>query len=272
MLPGQHLIVIGSETDALSARAAGLTLRDSLLILTPGPRTLTAFLFRQPPEGTIAENVLKHQHGGLNIDACRIGYGAKSLDEVRKEAGSPGRHSSKCQMDYEGGWGPRGDPIDFHPSGRWPTNLVLVHSPHCKQTGTKSVNVTPSRWKHYTETPKTSNNTYAQDAWTKEHFMTSGVTHDANGQETVPNWTCSPDCPVRLLDEMSGERTSGMMVAGQLRKDSYGKGGYHDGFVTPASQHGTYGDKGAASRFYPQFPSLQDALHWLATLISPPST
>lgn len=227
-----------------------------------------AFLFRAPLDGTVAENVLKHGHGGLNIDACRIGYGAKSLDEVRKEAGSPGRHSSKCQMDYEGGWGPRGDPIDFHPSGRWPTNLVLVHSPHCKQTGTKSVNVTPSRWKHYTETPKTSNNTYAQDAWTKEHFMTSGVTHDANGSETVPAWTCSPDCPVRLLDKVSGVRVTGHLRAG-VQRGAFGQNGVYSKANGTGLGRTYEAGSGGASRFYPQFPSLHDALLWLASLINP---
>ena len=56
-----------------------------------------------------------------------------------------------------------------------------------------------------------------------------------------------------------------------MAKDSYGKGGYHDGFVTAASEHGTYGDTGGASRFYPQFTDLGGALDWLSRLVNGPS-
>ncbi len=53
-----------------------------------------------------------------------------------------------------------------------------------------------------------------------------------------------------LLDEQSGVLTSGKMKAGQQRKASKGKGGYHDGFPDEATATGTYGDSGGASRFY----------------------
>lgn len=136
--PGEHVIVIGTEADALRARAQGLTLRDTVTILLPGPRTLTGYLFRAPLTGTVADNVLRHGSGGLNVDGCRVGYQGKSLEEVRREARSPGKHSSNCQMDYAGGWGPRGDTIEFHPGGRWPTNLVLVHGLGCHRHVAKS--------------------------------------------------------------------------------------------------------------------------------------
>jgi hypothetical protein len=72
MTPGSHLIVLGQAEDAIQIRKQGLQLRDTVLILLPGPREVFAFLFRKPLEGTVAQNVLKHGVGGLNIDGCRI--------------------------------------------------------------------------------------------------------------------------------------------------------------------------------------------------------
>jgi hypothetical protein len=80
-------------------------------------------------------------------------------------------------------------------------------------------------------------------------------------------WDCQPDCPVRLLDEQSGILASGMMGVDQMRKKSLGKGGYHDGFGATLTLTGTPGDTGTASRFFPQFACLDDALAWLGRLI-----
>lgn len=53
-----------------------------------------------------------------------------------------------------------------------------------------------------------------------------------------------------ILDEQTGELKSGYMKAGQARIDSEGLGGYQGGFSGSASENGTYGDKGGASRFF----------------------
>jgi hypothetical protein len=72
MLPGTHVIVIGQAKDAIRTRKQGLQLRDTVLILLPGPREVFAFLFRKPLEGTVAENILRYGTGGLWIDGCRV--------------------------------------------------------------------------------------------------------------------------------------------------------------------------------------------------------
>jgi hypothetical protein len=73
MLPGQYLVVLDNHhSKALELRYEGLQLRDTILILSPGPKLQVAFLFRMSPEGTIAENITTHGCGGLNIDGCRI--------------------------------------------------------------------------------------------------------------------------------------------------------------------------------------------------------
>lgn len=52
------------------------------------------------------------------------------------------------------------------------------------------------------------------------------------------------------LDEQTGILTSGKMKAGQQRKKSQGKGGYHGDFPNTATANGTYGDSGGPSRFF----------------------
>ncbi len=74
-------------------------------------------LARKPLIGTVAENVLKHGTGGLNIDGCRIA-GSKP-DTTRGAGGQNGRY---------GPIGAQGRIIDDG-LGRWPANLVHDGSP-----------------------------------------------------------------------------------------------------------------------------------------------
>ena len=258
MKPGDLLIVLGNEADTLEAQGQGLHLRDTLLILFPGPRSLVAFLFRQPLEGTVAENVLKHGCGGLWIDGCRVGYGGKSLADVQKEARSPGKHGQNGRVIYNGGWIERGEPIEFHPLGRWPTNLLLVHGPGCVRVGERVVRGGTGGQDKNIDSGATSGEVYGV------FHRRSGIKYALpDGTETVAAWDCQPDCPVRLLDEMSS--ASAGQVGGN--KDPNGSLGYHGG----GKGRSTPGvaDFGTAGRFYPQFVSLPEALDWLVRLICP---
>jgi site-specific DNA-methyltransferase (adenine-specific) len=72
---------------------------------------------RKPFEGTIAENVLKHGVGGLNIDATRIkGSSTKRINTVQSSfmSGQIGQVQAQ-QKAYETG-------SDL---GRWPANIIL---------------------------------------------------------------------------------------------------------------------------------------------------
>lgn len=62
--------------------------------------------------GTVAENVLKHGTGALNIDGCRVGTaGATSKSASKSATVSVGAHLNAKA----------GEPID---AGRWPANIV----------------------------------------------------------------------------------------------------------------------------------------------------
>ena len=74
---------------------------------------------RKPLEGTVAENVLAHGTGALNIDGCRV----LTDDDL-----NGGRYSDNKQSDdgnsYERGINERSDRDYVQPAGRWPANLI----------------------------------------------------------------------------------------------------------------------------------------------------
>jgi DNA modification methylase len=67
---------------------------------------------RKPLIGTVAENVLTHGTGALNIDGSRI-------------AGEPwgNRPAHSAKEVFEAGWTPK--PTQSSPQGRWPANVIL---------------------------------------------------------------------------------------------------------------------------------------------------
>lgn len=87
-------------------------------------------------EGTVAENVLKHGTGALNINACRIATkdnlngGAYSGDEREKG----GAWQSEDRTDGKGSGFKPGVGEFNQPEGRWPSNTIFSHSEDCSET------------------------------------------------------------------------------------------------------------------------------------------
>jgi site-specific DNA-methyltransferase (adenine-specific) len=72
---------------------------------------------RKPLSGTVADNVLKHGTGGINIDGCRVPHG----DDV--DLSMVQRQGAQSAI-YVGGAKP-GDVIAMYkPGGRWPANVI----------------------------------------------------------------------------------------------------------------------------------------------------
>lgn len=157
MKPGAHGLVWAlprtSHHTGMALERAGFELRDTVLHLfssgmpkgldigkhvegmsgwntTLKPAHEVWWLVRKPLVGTVVENVLTYGVGGVNVDGCRVDYG-KPLDQVHKEAGSPGKR--KVSSMFGGGWSDRDQPenILFHPQGRWPSNAVFTHGEGC---------------------------------------------------------------------------------------------------------------------------------------------
>lgn len=128
-VPGSHHIAITSDPGptGLHFRAKGWELRDTINIIGVGVGW-HAMLWRVPlePGLTIAENVIKHGEGALNIEACRVGTS-------KNVPASPSKNGSSLffgETDHPGtgsGFDPNG--------GRWPPNVILLHGSECNDQG-----------------------------------------------------------------------------------------------------------------------------------------
>jgi len=79
-------------------------------------------LARKPLEGTVANNVLEHGVGGLNIDGCRVDYSAKDDSRIGKGY----THNAKVGLEIGSKKdNSEGEIQQLHNSqGRWPANLI----------------------------------------------------------------------------------------------------------------------------------------------------
>jgi len=74
---------------------------------------------RKPLIGTVAENVLTHGTGALNIDGSRIGYQSGEVDFTTEQ-----KQSTTATVNF--GITKPGDVVQmFKPGGRWPANVIL---------------------------------------------------------------------------------------------------------------------------------------------------
>lgn len=75
---------------------------------------------RKPLVGTVAENVLAHGTGALNIDACRVGDFQNTTP-----SGVDRRNAKLAELGYRPGEYQMGEKVPNTPPGRWPANLIL---------------------------------------------------------------------------------------------------------------------------------------------------
>lgn len=186
---------------------------------------------RKPLSGTVAQNVLAHGVGALNIDGCRLS--PLSPEEVARSGRSTGG--------YSGGLGPVSwkEENKKHP-GRWPANLVFSHTEECEVVSSSKING-GKRGGYQGGKRKGGFFSIGSD---KGDSKPNGRVY---GEETIELWSCHPLCPVRLLDEQTGVLKSGLMKKGTRRSAG---GGYRGGFPGEATSTDTYGDAGGASRFF----------------------
>lgn len=85
-------------------------------------------LARKPMTGTVAQSVLAHGTGALNIDASRVG-----MSEEDREAARVPSHQLKSGIVDAG----RGGHV--RNGGRWPANSLWSHAPGCRQADAEPV-------------------------------------------------------------------------------------------------------------------------------------
>jgi hypothetical protein len=181
------------------------------------------WLVRKPLDGTVAANVQEHGTGALNIDGCRVA-GIKDVPASPSAAGEGYRF--RAEGNNGGGSNPH--------IGRWPANFALTHSASCRKVGTAEVKANPT-W----DTP----NRETESTFTGE--TVSKVRHGDGDTETVDVFECDPSCPVRLLDEQSGEtHTHAGRVTREMSPLGYGDAN------RSGSERTIKADSGGASRFF----------------------
>jgi site-specific DNA-methyltransferase (adenine-specific) len=239
-------------------------------LLSNKPAIEIWWLARKPiQEKSVSEQVLTTGTGALNIDGCRVASADTSyfVPVVKGRSGgmtpSDPRSGKALGMFAPGkGFIPSNNPL-----GRWPANLVLQHGLGCKRIGTKIVKGGND--------PRRRDGTVNHGGEVYGGHLSGGIVHDSDhdgygkdGLETVEAWECSPSCPVRTLDEQSGQSASSVTV-GVLR---YGRSAGIMGKVGALRDGRPEGhaDSGGASRFFNTFSSDAELLDHLTRLITPP--
>lgn len=252
--PGDHAAILtGTTATGIVGRLAGLELRDVLTVLLPGPSIGFVFLFRKPVEAsTVAAQVLATGTGGLNIAACRVGLsgGTKRSGQAQHLLNDDGTE------DRSHHWARTGHTVVEIALGRWPPNVLFVHSPECKRVGERAVRGN-GHWPSARGLGGVSTNGHVGQAGLDER----------HADEAVADWVCAGSCPVPALDSLSGLRPS--TLTGRAEPTGL--------YANPGDNHGTslfgggnshvYADSGGASRFYPQFQDFDEMLRWLNDLV-----
>lgn len=170
---GKGNLTNGTPIDPLAQAWAGH--RYGLQALKPAVEPIVCF--QRPYEGRPVDNITQTGAGAWNIDGGRI-----ATDDNTKRYNNDTMGYGGCNVSFAGGG---------HSAGRWPSNLVLQHSPDC-----------------------------AGD--------------------------CVDGCPVKALDEQSGNRAGGSPNTGnepsESTKNTYGK---RNRVAFPG-----YDDSGPASRMF----------------------
>lgn len=205
-------------------------------------------LCRKPLIGTVAANVLEHGTGAINVDGCRIDHGGgESPIERRRRYAYETNPENAAESQGRGKIRHRGDPAkrsEPRPGdrlGRWPANVVLSHSDGCVLVGEKRVETG-------TAINRNRSGTKPNTIYGEFQCETEDAGHaDADGLETVPAYQCVESCPVRMLDEQSGELSSGGTPPSRPRDKTQFAYGAFGGQENP---NGIGGSSGTASRFF----------------------
>jgi len=195
-------------------------------------------LARKPRRGTYAECAVEHGAGALWIDGTRIYH--SELEKHTKRVAQREGNALQFNTGKSKGW-VEGTMASAHPTGRWPANVILSHHPDCVRVGTKKV-----KGSYLNHDIKGDHTQFSFRGKARTH--NTGYT-DLDGLETVEAWECVEGCPVKMLDEMSGERP----VSGSARSGKPATRGNYDKpwHIFHMPHQGTlHNDSGGASRFF----------------------
>jgi DNA modification methylase len=241
--PGGVLVTFGGTRTvhrlACGLEDAGWIIRDTLMWLFGSGFPKSRALLKPAYEPII----LARKPGPLRelgIDACRVMNGER-----------PQRVGVNNERRFSGDFKQGSYADGTTTAGRWPSNVVMSHippgpngEPGCVERGTRRVKV------HWSQPTQSTASDGWFGTWGKGEEKPIGYA-DPDGYEEVTEWDCQPECPVRLLDEQSGNlhaRGNITLTKRRVKTPGWGNiGAGPDGPIDP-------GDTGGASRFYKTFP------------------
>jgi site-specific DNA-methyltransferase (adenine-specific) len=182
-------------------------------------------------EKSIAENVLKHGTGGINIDGSRIGF--------KDENDGWGKRHNQELTEWKGGRSfTHGEQhLEQNDLGRFPANLIIECI--CDDSYTKPAPASG----HWSKTTTTGFGEFGNGSSTYE-----GVGEKESGNMVIHT---NPECPCYMLDQQSGVKKS--IKRGSKNNKSYDNSNTATKFTpkeTAYTDDNTYGDTGGASRFF----------------------
>lgn len=196
-------------------------------------------LARKPLEKglSIAENVLKWGTGAINIDASRIG---SELIKGQK-AGQGFNNVKGFGVNTKLGNEEAKEYISEDVKGRFPANFIMTHHPDCECVGYKKVG-----------SGKEGGYNYKGNNYSVEGFVpNNSVEANSNfGEETIEDWKCHDDCPIKILDEQSGERKSNGIYKKEGDWENKGGGKIRTWDIGYDKLNKYAGEEGGASRFF----------------------
>jgi len=165
----------------------------------------------KPNDGTYANNALKHGVSGLNIDGGRIGMS----EEDYKKSSRPNFDGTDKTTDGDSVFGTTYMRGELSKQGRFPANLLL--SCEC-------------------EMPKSRQHSAENSTPLGDSGLVTQEYHEEN-------------CPVKMLDEQSGER-KGWAGQNHSNFNPYGGNALQESKTERSGYHKGFNDKGGASRFF----------------------
>lgn len=232
-LPGDHVCPVTPESEPWTGWGTALR---------PGWEPIV--VARKPLGSTIAHGLMTSGTGAINIGGSRLGNnGGRS---VHADGGELALGGASAGTYGDGLNGAASAPL-VPGLGRFPANVVLSHTPGCRQVGEREVPTGTAVNRN--RDPEATRAALVYGEYLNGERL--DVTYGQDGHELVPEWECAAGCPVAELDAQAGTRTSG---ANPSRRGSdkfrtaYGDfAGERD--CVPARG----AEKGGASRFFATF-------------------
>jgi site-specific DNA-methyltransferase (adenine-specific) len=177
---------------------------------------------RKPLEGTVANNVLTHGVGGLNIDESRVGNEKVSIHHAPKGTFAGGDYDRGSDTNY------------YEAEGRWPANVILECT--CENPKVKDNTNTPYNY---------NDNEYKVDGFITNIKPNAPSNYNDTNSGVIHT---DPNCPCYILDQQSGK----LNKQGKCKTDN--KSGWQNEYVggtdVNAVERKLYLDEGGASRFF----------------------